>query len=185
MTAAALAALTTHPGEHHDRIRAALAFLARAQQDDGLFAPEWSRTRYHVSFRVLLATAGAPAPVQDTTVRRMTRAEYNNGIYHRVQNGTDWQDHAQIAGTTADSPALAVRSNQLHCVVRGSSDNKLYASKTVNGASNGWSSFTEIAGALPLSALPWPHPTATTSTSPTGPPDTDPPRLPFGPAAAG
>lgn len=73
MTAAALNALSFRSAEHHERIRAGLGFLVGAQQADGLFAPEWSRSRYHVAFRVLLAVAGAPATAQGRGVQEMAR----------------------------------------------------------------------------------------------------------------
>ncbi|MGW8358417.1 prenyltransferase/squalene oxidase repeat-containing protein [Streptomyces wedmorensis] len=73
MTAAALNAFSCRPAQHLDRIRAGLDFLARAQQADGLFAPEWSRSRYHVAFRVLLAAAAAPSAAQTTATADMAR----------------------------------------------------------------------------------------------------------------
>ncbi|MGW8767562.1 prenyltransferase/squalene oxidase repeat-containing protein [Streptomyces sp. NPDC055815] len=73
MTAAALNALSCRATPHHERIGAGLDFLVRAQQTDGLFEPEWSRSRYHVAFRALLAASGAPATARAAAAQEMAR----------------------------------------------------------------------------------------------------------------
>ncbi|MFS8104203.1 hypothetical protein LFM09_44540 [Lentzea alba] len=55
MTAAVLDALTTDWCRHEDAIVSGLVYLAGNQFPDGHFAPDWSASRFHTVFRVLLA----------------------------------------------------------------------------------------------------------------------------------
>lgn len=55
MTAAAVNAFSTQPTHHRDAIDSGLTFLAAQQHSDGSFAPDWSASRFHTLFRVMLA----------------------------------------------------------------------------------------------------------------------------------
>ncbi|MEV6431671.1 prenyltransferase/squalene oxidase repeat-containing protein [Nocardia sp. NPDC051463] len=55
MTAAAVNALSTQPANHRDAMDSGLTFLAAQQHSDGSFAPDWSASRFHTLFRVMLA----------------------------------------------------------------------------------------------------------------------------------
>jgi prenyltransferase beta subunit len=57
MTAAAVDALTTDWHQHGPAIAEGLDYLAAHQLPDGSFAPDWSASRFHTVFRVLLACA--------------------------------------------------------------------------------------------------------------------------------
>ncbi|XUZ94156.1 prenyltransferase/squalene oxidase repeat-containing protein [Streptomyces araujoniae] len=75
MTAAVVDALTVRPQDHTGRIRAGLSYLAARQRADGSFPPDWSSSRLHTVFRVLLAATRnggeQPAEVHRTARRSM------------------------------------------------------------------------------------------------------------------
>ncbi|MFJ4827082.1 prenyltransferase/squalene oxidase repeat-containing protein [Streptomyces bacillaris] len=72
MTAAVVDALTVRPQAHTGRIRAGLTYLAARQRADGSFPPDWSSSRLHTVFRVLLA-ASRHGGEQPAEVHRMVR----------------------------------------------------------------------------------------------------------------
>ena len=61
MTAAAVSALGPRLAKHESAVTAGLDFLTGLQNADGSFPPDWSRSRFHGVFRVLLATRQHPA----------------------------------------------------------------------------------------------------------------------------
>ncbi|MDT0493953.1 terpene cyclase/mutase family protein [Streptomyces griseus] len=70
MTAAVVDALTVRPAAHAARVRAGLLHLAAHQRADGSFPPDWSSSRLHTVFRVLLAASRSPRE-RSAEVRRM------------------------------------------------------------------------------------------------------------------
>ncbi|MCX5205571.1 terpene cyclase/mutase family protein [Streptomyces sp. NBC_00237] len=76
MTAAVVDALTVRPAAHTPLITGGLRYLAGQQQCDGSFPPDWSSSRLHTVFRVLLA-AGRPGGGQSPRVRRMVERGRN------------------------------------------------------------------------------------------------------------
>jgi squalene-hopene/tetraprenyl-beta-curcumene cyclase len=56
MTAAAVNALSVQPNQHAKILADGLNFIATAQKPDGTFGPDWSASRFHTIFRVILAT---------------------------------------------------------------------------------------------------------------------------------
>lgn len=60
MTAAALDALTPQWERHKPVIDSGLAFLARQQNGDGSFPPDWSSSQLHTLFRALLVVGRRP-----------------------------------------------------------------------------------------------------------------------------
>ncbi len=74
MTAAALDALTPCRAQHERTIVAGLHFLADQQRDDGSFPPDWSSSRFHTVFRVLLAATRTPRPVSARVERMVDQA---------------------------------------------------------------------------------------------------------------
>ncbi len=60
MTAAALNALLPQVARNDDAIVAGLGFLVGEQRQDGSFPPDWSKSRFHGLFRVLLAATRHP-----------------------------------------------------------------------------------------------------------------------------
>ncbi|MEV0038887.1 prenyltransferase/squalene oxidase repeat-containing protein [Streptomyces sp. NPDC050804] len=71
MTAAVVDALTVRPVAHRPLITGGLGYLAAQQLSDGSFPPDWSSSRLHTVFRVLLACA-RPGRGQTPQVRRMS-----------------------------------------------------------------------------------------------------------------
>jgi squalene-hopene/tetraprenyl-beta-curcumene cyclase len=73
MTAAAANALSTQGLAEHAEVEAALCHLARQQQRDGSFPPDWSSSRHHTVFRAVLAASRHPSaagsPAQHITQR--------------------------------------------------------------------------------------------------------------------
>lgn len=84
MTAAVVDALTVRPADNADRVRAGLRHLAARQRADGSFPPDWSSSRLHTVFRVLLAASLHPRE-QPAEVRRM--AERSMRLVLTRQNG--------------------------------------------------------------------------------------------------
>ncbi len=101
MTAAALGALTLCGQQHAPAVRQGLAFLAGQQHEDGSFPPDWSNSRLHTVFRVLLAArrTARPAPA----VRRMV--ERSAELVRSQQNSDGgW---GQQAGDSSDAISTA------------------------------------------------------------------------------
>jgi hypothetical protein len=69
MTAAAVNAMATHP-QSSPLVPGALDFLADQQHKDGTFGPDWSASRLHTVFRVILACQQCTAPSE--RIRRMS-----------------------------------------------------------------------------------------------------------------
>ncbi|WP_165975350.1 prenyltransferase/squalene oxidase repeat-containing protein [Actinomadura rubrisoli] len=118
-TAAVLDALTLDIGAHEETIRAGLAFLAEQQRGDGSFPPDWSSSRLHTLFRVLLASSRVPRSLTGPA-RRMRRRALDLILGSQEPDG-GWggQDrapsdpistaYALIALCCQDDPAPAVR----------------------------------------------------------------------------
>ncbi|WP_179120369.1 prenyltransferase/squalene oxidase repeat-containing protein [Streptomyces tsukubensis] len=107
MTAAAVNALSIRPSQHRPHIHAALDFLTRAQRPDALFPPEWSRSRFHVAFRALLA-ADAPyqRPAPHGTDRRMVRTLLTAVLHHRNSDGGWGQQPGECSDAISTAYAL-------------------------------------------------------------------------------
>ncbi|MFD0274136.1 prenyltransferase/squalene oxidase repeat-containing protein [Kitasatospora sp. NPDC127111] len=101
MTAAVTDALTVRPTAHGPVIAKALRFLACEQREDGSFPPDWSSSRLHTVFRVLLAARRTASP--DSAVQRMVRRSAD--LVRGQQNGDGgW---GQQAGDASDVVSTA------------------------------------------------------------------------------
>lgn len=102
MTAASINALSLRPHRYERVTAAAFDFLIANQQADGLFGPDWSRSRFHTVFRTLLAADRAPRsfrPLLDGLVQRAT------GCVRDAQNADGgW---GQQAGDASDAISTA------------------------------------------------------------------------------
>ncbi|WP_067479241.1 prenyltransferase/squalene oxidase repeat-containing protein [Actinomadura hibisca] len=74
MTAAALDALTPQPHRHVEALRTGLRFLVGQQQADGSFPPDWSASRWHTVFRVVLVATRPGLPRVPGAGRMVERA---------------------------------------------------------------------------------------------------------------
>lgn len=71
MTAAAINALSTQPAHYQRQILAGARYLLRVQHDDGLFDPNWSRSRFHAVFRAVLALKTTTIDTRHAVLRSM------------------------------------------------------------------------------------------------------------------
>ncbi|MFJ7146726.1 prenyltransferase/squalene oxidase repeat-containing protein [Streptomyces sp. NPDC100445] len=97
MTAAVVDALSVRPEAHRPLIAGGLHYLATQQREDGSFPPDWSSSRLHAVFRVLLACVrpgGRPAP----QIRRMAERAHRFVLEQQNADG-GW---GQQAGEPSD-----------------------------------------------------------------------------------
>lgn len=97
MTAAALNALAAEAGRHDQATSAGLGFLVEQQRADGSFPPDWSKSRFHSMFRVLMAASRQP----DRPGLRVRHLIDRGMHFVRSQQNTDggW---GQQAGDSSD-----------------------------------------------------------------------------------
>ncbi|MFJ9523669.1 prenyltransferase/squalene oxidase repeat-containing protein [Kitasatospora sp. NPDC101801] len=120
MTAAALDALTHSRPAHESVITRGLRYLASQQHSDGSFPPDWSSSRLHTVFRVLLAAA-RNGGAEDETIRLMTARSLSLVLSQQNQDGGFGQQAGEpsdvistayglIALCTQSDPGPAVRA---------------------------------------------------------------------------
>ncbi|WP_165975781.1 prenyltransferase/squalene oxidase repeat-containing protein [Actinomadura rubrisoli] len=97
MTAAAMNALSIRP-KHYGRVRATgLDYLIDRQRDDGTFDPDWSASRLHTLFRVVLAAD------RSTKARRMA----DRAVRHVLETQNADGGWGQQTGSPSDAISTA------------------------------------------------------------------------------
>ncbi|MGW7294534.1 prenyltransferase/squalene oxidase repeat-containing protein [Streptomyces xiamenensis] len=113
MTAAALDALTQHRPDHESVITRGLRYLASQQHRDGSFPPDWSSSRLHTVFRVLLTAGRAPSAGEES-VRQMTRRSMSLVLSQQNSDGGFGQqagEPSDVISTAYGLTALCTQSD--------------------------------------------------------------------------
>ncbi|MEV8374995.1 prenyltransferase/squalene oxidase repeat-containing protein [Kribbella sp. NPDC056861] len=111
MTAAAINALTIQAPQHHDLIIESLEFLAIRQHAGGGFDPDWSASRLHTLFRVVLAGQA----LRDTgtqPARRMLRHALRAVLDSQNADGGWGQQPGEPSDALSTSYALIALTRQ-------------------------------------------------------------------------